>query len=191
VTASPARIFPPTNSLPPLRWPVGLIGIDLGDSGAEGDFGGTKNVVSTARGDGSDAPGLKENTGSAGDLSFGFSLSVATTNPDSCGSTADRGRRPVARENDEGAEEDDGREGKTKGGFGGGRAEFGDVCGLAMDESGEDILPSVEPSKQRAVSPSKPSKIEVPTITSGPIVAAIFQSRSAAPEAMDNSNTNG
>jgi len=84
----------------------------------------------------------------------------------------------VARENDEGAEEDDGRAGKTKGGFGGGRLDFGDVSGLESEESGEqsgeDISASAEVTKRRAVSLLKPSEIEPPTITSGPAVAAIF-----------------
>jgi hypothetical protein len=130
---------------------------------------------------------LKENAGRAGDLSFGFSPSVEIIKPESCESTADRGRRPVAREKDEGADEEDGRAGKTKGGFGGGGGGFGNVWGVATGASGEDAPASVGATKQRAVSLLKVS----PTIISGPIVAAIFPSRSAAPEAMDNSNTNG
>ena len=142
-------------------------------------------------GDGREAPGLKENAGRAGDLRLGFSPSVEITKPGSCESIADRGRRPVAREKDEGADEDDGRAGKTKGGFGGGGGGFGDVCGLAAGASGEDTPASVGAPKQGVVSLPKPSAMEAPTIMSGPIVAAIFPSRSAAPEAMDNSNTNG
>lgn len=127
VTASPSRILPPTNSLPPLRCPAGLIGIDLGESGAEGDLGGIKKAFSVAAGDGKDAPGLKEKAGSTGDLCFDFSPSVVMTSPGSRESTADRGRRPVARENDDGAEDEEGRAGNTNGGFGGGTADRGDI----------------------------------------------------------------
>lgn len=45
-------------------------------------------------------------------------------------STADCGRRPVALETDDGAEDDDGRIGKTNGGFGGGGFGRGDGCGV-------------------------------------------------------------
>lgn len=180
VTASPDLILPPTNSLPPLRWLMGRVGTVLGESGAEGDFGGTRNALSAGAGEGRAAPGLNEKAGSVGDLSLEVSLSVVITSPGSWVSTADRGRRPVARERDDGAEDDDGRAGKTKGGFGGGGFDLGDVWGFGSDESGEVIPASVVAAKWRSVSPLKPSAIDAPTIISGPIVAAIFQCRSAA-----------
>lgn len=105
VIESPARMFPPTNSLPPLRCPVPILaGIVLGDSGTAGDCGGLKKEFSAIAGDGRDAPGLKEKAGSAGDLGLVFSFSEAIATIGSGSSIVDRGRLPVARENDEGAE---------------------------------------------------------------------------------------
>ena len=102
------------------------MGIDRGESGAGGDCGGTRNGLS--RDGDKEAPGLNEKAGSAGDFNLGFSLSVVEiTKAGSCDSIADRGRLPVARENDEGAEEEDGLAGNTKGGFGGGRVDRGDA----------------------------------------------------------------
>jgi hypothetical protein len=132
LTTSPPRILPPTNSLPPRRWPAGRTGIARGESGADGDFGGVRNALSFP---GREAPGLKENAGRAGDLGFGPSFSVEIAKGGSWVSMADRGLRPVAREKDEGAEEDDGRAGKTKGGFGGGSVVLGETAGLATDAS--------------------------------------------------------
>lgn len=69
-----------------------------------------------------EAPGLKLKSGSAGErlglsaLGGLFSLKVERLGL----SIADCGLRPEAREYDEGAEEEPGRAGKMKGGFGGG-----------------------------------------------------------------------
>ena len=132
VIASPSRIFPPTNSLPPLRClcPPGLTGPFPGEPGAAGGGVGLRNVASGAKVDGNEAPGLNEKFGRAGDRDLRFSKSVAVPKAIVCGSIADRGLLPVAREKDGGAqeEEEDGRIGKTKGGFGGGGMCFSDVC---------------------------------------------------------------
>lgn len=188
VIVSPERMLPPTNSLPPLRCPVpeGLMGIDRGDSGP-GECGGLKKEASAIGAGDSDAPGLKENDGRAGDLGFPFSLSIAIDSPESFGSMADRGRLPVARENDDGAEYDDGRAGKTNGGFGRGSADFGDISGLAGPESCEDMPSRVGIAAKRPTNPlSRPSVVGASAIMSGPAAAAIFPSRSAAPEEMGN-----
>lgn len=103
---------------------------------------------------------------------------------------ADRGRRPVARENDEGAEYDDGRAGKTNGGFGSGRVVLGDAWAFTSGESCEDVESMRGGTKLCAASCPRPS-VGVSTIMSGPIAVAIIPSRSAAPEAMDNSASNG
>jgi len=55
------------------------VGIERGESGAEGDFGGIRNACSVTGGGGKDAPGLKEKAGNAGDFEFGFIVSVAMT----------------------------------------------------------------------------------------------------------------
>lgn len=138
------------------------MGIDRGESGADGDFGGIRNACSVAGGGGKDAPGLKEKAGNAGDLELGFAASVAMTRTGSWESTADLGRRPVARENDEGAEYDDGRAGKTNGGFGSGSVVLGETWGLASDSSCEGVA-----SWSRLPE-------GVSTIMSGPIVVAII-----------------
>lgn len=83
-----------------------------------GDRGGLAKLESGPR----DAEGLKEKFGSGGGIERLFS---AAARPDVCGfskgkSTADIGRRPVALENEAGAEDGMGRAGKTKGGFGSG-----------------------------------------------------------------------
>ena len=70
---------------------------------------------------------MNEKDGRAGDLDFGLSASfVEIIKTDSCVSVVDRERLPVALENDEGAEEEEGLAGKTKCGFGGGNAVRGD-----------------------------------------------------------------
>jgi hypothetical protein len=133
VMASPSRMLPPTNSLPPLRcpWPVGRVAANRGEFGAEGDCGGLKNMFSSAGVDGTEAPGLNEKAGRAGDRGASFSSSVPAFAAAARGSMADRGRRPVALENEDRAEEDDGRAGKTNGGFGGGGwgCDRGEACG--------------------------------------------------------------
>jgi len=87
---------------------------------------------------GKEAPGLNEKDGRAGDRKAGFSSPIFIIEAALKGSIADRGRRPVAREKEEGAEEDDGRTGKTNGGFGGG-FDRGDACGLGAPKSWEAI----------------------------------------------------
>jgi hypothetical protein len=77
---------------------------------------------------GKDAPGLNEKAGSAGDRETKISSSVSALGAVLRGSIADRGRLPVALETEDGAEEDDGRAGKTNGGFGGGGYDRGDDC---------------------------------------------------------------
>jgi len=107
-----------------------------GEPGADGGSVGLRNAASGARVDGSVAPGLNEKFGRAGDRDLRISKSVVAPNAIVCGSIADRGRLPVTREKDEGVEEDDddGRIGKTKGGFGGGGMCFSDVC-ISEEES--------------------------------------------------------
>ncbi len=124
VMASPSRMLPPTNSLPPLRcpWPPGRVAANRGEFGAEGDCGGLRNMLS-GPGVGGKAPGLKEKAGRAGDrATVCWASSKLVWGAELRGSIADRGRLPVDLERDEGAEEDEGRAGKTNGGFGGGFA---------------------------------------------------------------------
>jgi hypothetical protein len=125
VIASPSRMLPPTNSLPPLRCPrpAGRFGANRGEFGAEGDCGGLRNTLSNPGVGGREAAGLNEKAGRAGDREGPFPSSA----PDCETSMADRGRLPVAREKEEGAEEDEGRAGKTNGGFGGGGFDRGDA----------------------------------------------------------------
>ena len=131
VMASPSRMLPPTNSLPPLRcpWPVGRVAASRGEFGAEGDCGGLRNMFSSPGVEGREAPGLNEKAGRAGDRGTGLSSSALAFAAALRGSMAERGRLPVALENEEGAEEDEGRAGKTNGGFGGGGCDRGDACG--------------------------------------------------------------
>lgn len=97
------------------------------------------------------------------------------------GSIADIGRLPVAREKEEGAEEeDDGRAGNTNGGFGRGACDLGDVGELDRGVIWEAMLSMLAGTTRR-----------VSTILSGPTVAAIFPSRTAAPGAMNDSVRNG
>lgn len=77
-----------------------------------------------------EAPGLNENAGRAGDRGTCFWSSAAVFAAEFRGSIADCGLLPVALEKEDGAEEDDGRAGKTNGGFGGGGFDRGDACGL-------------------------------------------------------------
>jgi hypothetical protein len=78
VIASPLRMLPPTNSLPPLRcpWPEGRAGTNRGEFGADGDCGGLKNILSGAGVGVKEAPGLNEKDGRAGDRKAGFSSSI-------------------------------------------------------------------------------------------------------------------
>jgi hypothetical protein len=190
VTASPERILPPTNSLPPLRCEAGLIGIDLGESGTGGDCGGTRKGLS--REGGNAAPGLNENDGRAGDLGMLPSTSVVEIiKADSCASIAERGRLPVALEKDEGAEEEDGLAGNTKCGFGGGRAVRGDAWGASEGRLCNAASTRVGSAYLRVVASSGLFAGGAPSIMSGPNVVAIFPTRAAAPEEMDNSIANG
>lgn len=72
--ASPSRILPPTNSLPPLRcpWPEGRVASNRGEFGAEGDRGGLRNMFSGNGVGGKEAPGLNEKAGSAGERAAGL-----------------------------------------------------------------------------------------------------------------------
>jgi hypothetical protein len=119
VIESPERMLPPTNSLPPrlCPWFDGL-GIVLGDNGDAGVCGGLKKEVS-GRGGLKEAPGLKEKAGNAGDRAGRFSRVVASLVAIGI-SIVDLGRRPVAREYEDGADEGPDRIGKVNGGFGGG-----------------------------------------------------------------------
>ena len=90
---------------------------------------------------GREAPGLNEKAGRFGDGETCFSSSPLMLSAELRGSIADRGLLPVALENDEGAEEDDGRAGKTNGGFGGGR---GDACGFERGACWGAISPMAE-----------------------------------------------
>lgn len=132
VIASPSRILPPTNSLPPLRCPcpTGRVALNSGEFGAEGDCEGLRNMFSGPGVGDKEAPGLNENAGRFGDRETCCSSLALVFSAELRGSIADRGLLPVALENDEGAEEDDGRAGKTNGGFGGGGFGRGDDCGL-------------------------------------------------------------
>jgi len=186
VMASPERILPPTNSLPPLRCEAGLIGIDLGESGMGGDCGGTRKGLS--REGGNAAPGLNEKDGRAGDLSPSV---VEIIKAGSCASIADRGRLPVAREKEEGAEEDDGLAGNTKCGFGGGRAFRGDAWGASEVRVFNVASTKAGSAYPRVVASSGLFEGGPPSIMSGPNVVAIFPTRAAASEAMDNSIANG
>ena len=116
VMASPSRMLPPTNSLPPLRcpWPVGRVAASRGEFGAEGDRGGLRNMPSGPGVGGKEAPGLNENAGSAGDRAAAFPSSRVTCGAELRGSIADRGRLPAGLPTNEGADDDDGRAGKTK-----------------------------------------------------------------------------
>ena len=78
--------------------------------------------------DGREAPGLNEKAGKAGDRGTDFSSSTLAFAATLRGSIADRGRLPAARGIEVGPEEEDGRAGKTNGGFGGGGFVRGDVC---------------------------------------------------------------
>ncbi len=95
VMASPERMWPPTNSLPPRRWPTpdGLAGMARGDCG---DWGGLRKALSGAGA--RLAPGLKEKSGRAGDLGGPLPSSSEWPEALSSDSVADLGRRPVARE---------------------------------------------------------------------------------------------
>lgn len=134
---------------------------------------------------GSLAPGLNENAGRGG-REAGFPSSPHALEDRPCPSIADLGRLPVAREEGEGAEGDDGRAGKTNGGFGGG-LDRGDACApAARGRSG--AVSSTEEVGRSSVAPcSRQLEEEASTITSEPIFVAIFPSRSAAPKPIGNS----
>jgi hypothetical protein len=187
--ASPSRMLPPTNSLPPLRcpWPVDRVATSRGEFGAEGDRGGLRNMPSGPGDSGKEAPGLNENEGSAGDRAAAFPSSRVTCGAELRGSIADRGRLPAGLPTNEGAEDDDGRAGKTKCGFGGGGFDRGDAWGLEKGECGESIsLRGRVPGKCSAALCSRESGEGGSIIMSGPTVA-IFPSRAAAPEPIGNS----
>lgn len=121
VMESPLRMLPPTNSLPPLRWPwPGLEGddIDLGDEvcGDSGDIGGLRRAAFESPV--MLAPGLKLKFGRAAGRPGLPVEGVGSLGPLMArGSMAEAGLRPVALENDVGA--DAGAfAGKTKGGRG-------------------------------------------------------------------------
>jgi hypothetical protein len=135
---------------------------------------------------GKEAPGLKEKAGSAGDRAAGLSSPRLAGGAELRGSIADWGRLPVALEKEDGAEEDDGRAGKTNGGFGGGGFDRGDAWGLERSAF-EDVmsLRSGLVEKFSAAPWSTQSGDGGSIIMSGPIVA-MFPSRSAAPEPFGN-----
>lgn len=138
------------------------------------------------------APGLKENEGRAGDLELLPSPSVVEIiNAGSWASIADRGRLPVALEKDEGADEEDGLAGNTKGGFGRGRAARGDVWEASEERFFSASSTKVVIAYPRVVASSGLFERGASSIMPGPNVVAIFPTRAAAPEAMDNSVDNG
>lgn len=149
VMASPSRMLPPTNSLPPLRclWPAGRVAVNRGELGAEGDCGGLRNMFSSPGGEGREAPGLNEKAGKAGDRGTDFSSSTLAFATALRGSIADRGRLPAARGTGVGPEEEDGRAGKTNGGFGGGGFDRRDACESEGPSWGA-VSPMVEGSKR-------------------------------------------
>jgi len=139
VMFSPSRNFPPTNSLPPRLWPApaGFAGIVRGDAG---DRGGLRKGCSGGE---RANPGLKLKSGRAEGLAF--LILTLEVEGRSCKSTTERGRLPVAREYDDGAEEDDGDAGfmgKTKCGFGGGLIR-GECCGEEAEISIGEALSMV------------------------------------------------
>lgn len=128
---------------------------------------------------GNDAPGLNENAGRAGALEAGFSSPAAAT---ARGSIADIGLRLGVREYEVEADDEDGRGGKTNGGFGGGGLERGNDCGGFADFA--SVL--VESAAKRAIEPSRGEfGVGGSIIMSGPVVVAMVlkeSSRSAAPK---------
>jgi hypothetical protein len=185
VMLSPSRNFPPTNSLPPRLWPApaGLAGIVRGEAG---DSGGLRKGCS---GGDRPSPGLKLKSGRADALEFMVLMLRFELDGRSCRSTTERGRLPVAREYDEGAEDvegDAGFMGKTKCGFGG---------GLARGESwGEEAYMSIGETLSMVIGSGtcrEDESITFPTIgasvgLSGPTVVAmiVFPSRAAALESV-------
>jgi hypothetical protein len=137
---------------------MGRVADNRGEFGAEGDCRGLRNMFSRAGVAGTEAPGLNENAGVAGTEAPGlnenagrfgdgdtcFSSSALMLSAELRGSIADRGLLPVALENDEGAEEDDGRAGKTNGGFGGGGFGRGDVSRFEKGACSDAISPMAE-----------------------------------------------
>jgi hypothetical protein len=81
----------------------------------DGDCGGLRNVLSDIGlgTGGSDAPGLKEKSGRAGNGDLD-SFSIGVPNTRSVDSSVDLVRLPVAREKEAGAEDGDALAGKTK-----------------------------------------------------------------------------
>jgi hypothetical protein len=123
---------------------MGRVADNRGEFGAEGDCRGLRNMFSRAGVAGTEAPGLNENAGRFGDGDTCFSSSALMLSAELRGSIADRGLLPVALENDEGAEEDDGRAGKTNGGFGGGGFGRGDVSRFEKGACSDAISPMAE-----------------------------------------------
>jgi len=117
----PSRSRPPTNSLPPRRWPkpAGFWAEAPPALGVLGEIGGLRSIGDRGS-DGKEAPGLKLNAGRAIRPLGASKSSESRSNLGLGDSMADWGRLPVAREKDGGADEGDGRAGKLKGGFGGG-----------------------------------------------------------------------
>lgn len=146
VMLSPSRNFPPTNSLPPRLWPApaGFAGIVRGDAG---ESGGLRKGCSGGE---RPSPGLKLKSGRADGLLFLISGLIFRFEEDgrSFKSTTERGRLPVAREYEEGAEEivgDAGFMGKTKCGFGGGLARgecWGEVLYMSMLDTWSMVMGS-------------------------------------------------
>lgn len=98
VKASPERRLPPTNSLPPRRWPAPAGRIGTAPT-VRGECGGLRKEWSGVGGRA--APGLKEKSGRAGDLDGRLSPLLAPPAANvllSCRSATEFGRLPVARE---------------------------------------------------------------------------------------------
>jgi hypothetical protein len=184
VMESPFRNFPPTNSLPPRRCPcpVGLFATDCPETGVEGDCGGLRNNVRVGDGTvfgGTDAPGLKEKAGSAGERALRLSASRTRPRARFFGSN-DGGHRLAMWEKGDGAEPeagkdmDDGLRGKTKGGFGGGFG-CGEGSGVGREGNAEARLPTAEdPANEDGWDASRLLVVGGSIIRSGAITAAIF-----------------
>jgi hypothetical protein len=141
-------------------------------------------MFSTPDAGGMDAPGLNEKAGRAGDREAGLLPSTLAVGPEFRGSIAECGRLPVALEKEDGAEEDDGRGGKTNGGFGGGGCDRGDACTFEGCTCWDAISPIV--GVPSGAPGSKQSGEGGSIIKSGLTVVAIFPSRSAAPDSNGN-----
>lgn len=135
----PSRRRPPTNSLPPLRWPclAGREGVARAErflGVAFGEMGGL-SMKDAFESEGSEAPGLKLNAGKA----FRPGLSKASEdNPNDVleVSMADIGRRA----GEQSMAGDGGCAGKTNGGFGGGNSARGEGCDRRERESETSLM---------------------------------------------------